>query len=179
VDAGEARLAAEENRFSTEQISIGPPRFWYHDLRFPRMTAAQLILRYGAFAVLATVANLAMQRVALFLVPGGTGYALAVLSGTAVGLLLKYALDKRWIFFDRSSGLAVHGRKFTLYTLMGVITTLIFWGMETGFWLAWKTDLMRETGAVLGLTLGYVIKYNLDKRFVFRAARAPGGGRWS
>ncbi len=132
------------------------------------MTAAQLILRYSAFAVLATLANLATQRLVLDFVQGGQGFALAVLLGTAVGLLLKYILDKRWIFFDTSSGIAMHSRKFTLYTVMGVFTTLIFWGTETAFWLAWNTDLMREVGAVLGLSLGYVIKYNVDRRFVFR-----------
>ncbi|MEL7013152.1 MAG: GtrA family protein, partial [Pseudomonadota bacterium] len=31
----------------------------------------------------------------------------------------------------------------------------------------WRTDLMRELGAVIGLTIGYVTKYQLDKRFVF------------
>jgi putative flippase GtrA len=132
------------------------------------VSAAQLIVRYSAFAVLATLANLLMQRLVLGIVHGGQGFALAVIAGTAVGLLLKYVLDKRWIFFDPSSGLAVHGRKFTLYTLMGIVTTLIFWGTETVFWLTWRTDLMREVGAVIGLTIGYVIKYNLDRRFVFR-----------
>lgn len=138
------------------------------------MTTAQLILRYSAFAVLATLANLAMQRLALALVEGSQGYVLAVVSGTAVGLILKYILDKHWIFFDNSSGIAVHGRKFTLYTVMGVFTTLIFWGSETAFWLAWKTDLMREVGAVLGLAVGYVIKYHLDRRFVFRNSGVVG-----
>jgi putative flippase GtrA len=132
------------------------------------VSAAQLIVRYSAFAVLATLANLLMQRLVLGIVQGGQGFVLAVIAGTTAGLLLKYVLDKRWIFFDPSSGLAVHGRKFTLYTLMGIITTLIFWGTETVFWLTWRTDLMREVGAVIGLTIGYVIKYNLDRRFVFR-----------
>jgi putative flippase GtrA len=138
------------------------------------VTAAQLIWRYSAFAVLATLANLATQRSVLALAEGTQGFALAVVSGTAVGLLLKYTLDKRWIFFDTSSGIAVHGRKFTLYTVMGVFTTLIFWGSETAFWLAWKTDLMREVGAVLGLAVGYVIKYTLDRKFVFRTPGAVG-----
>lgn len=138
------------------------------------MTAAQLTLRYSAFAVLATLANLATQRSVLASAEGTQGFALAVVSGTAVGLLLKYFLDKRWIFFDTSSGIAVHGRKFTLYTVMGVFTTLIFWGSETAFWLAWKTDLMREVGAVLGLAAGYVIKYTLDRKFVFRTPGAVG-----
>lgn len=143
------------------------------------MTAAQLIVRYTAFAVLASLANLAAQRLVLYGIPDGPGYVLAVLAGTAVGLLLKYVLDKRWIFFDRSSGIAVHSRKFTLYTCMGVVTTLVFWGMETSFWLAWKTDFMREVGAALGLTIGYVVKYNLDKRFVFRQPRPSPAEPWN
>ncbi|MDC1270063.1 GtrA family protein, partial [Amylibacter sp.] len=38
---------------------------------------------------------------------------------------------------------------------------------ETAFWLVWQTYAMRELGAVLGLSIGYVVKYNLDRRFVF------------
>lgn len=132
------------------------------------MTTAQLIIRYAGFAILATLANLATQRSVLALAEGSQGYILAVGCGTFVGLFLKYFLDKRWIFFDTASGIASHGRKFTLYTAMGVFTTLIFWGSETAFWLAWKTHLMREVGAVLGLSIGFVIKYHLDRRFVFR-----------
>jgi putative flippase GtrA len=131
------------------------------------VSLAQLVLRYGAFAVLATIANIGTQRVALAFVHGKEGYLLAILSGTAIGLLVKYVLDKRWIFFDLSSGRSMHARKFALYAAMGLATTMIFWAMETAFWLAWKTDMMREVGAVLGLALGYVIKYNLDRRFVF------------
>ena len=33
---------------------------------------------------------------------------------------------------------------------MGVVTTAIFWGTETAFWVIWHTDLAREAGAVLG-----------------------------
>jgi hypothetical protein len=31
---------------------------------------------------------------------------------------------------------------------------------------------MKYMGAVLGLAIGYVTKYQLDRRFVFRAGRA-------
>jgi hypothetical protein len=30
---------------------------------------------------------------------------------------------------------------------------------------------MRELGAVIGLAIGYVVKYNLDRRFVFTDAQ--------
>ncbi len=62
------------------------------------MTRPQLVLRYGFFAVLATLANLGAQRAVLAAIDGTLGYASAVFTGTAVGLVLKYLLDKRWIF---------------------------------------------------------------------------------
>lgn len=135
------------------------------------MTRSTLILRYGAFAVLATLANLGAQRAVLALGEGAALFALAVAVGTLVGLVVKYVLDKRWIFFDTETGARAHGRKFTLYTAMGLVTTAIFWGFETAFWLMWQSDAMRELGAVIGLSIGYVVKYQLDRRFVFTDAR--------
>lgn len=131
------------------------------------MTLQMLILRYAAFAVVATIANLATQRLALQFGDTGGYFAAAVGAGTIVGLVIKYILDKRWIFYDVETGVTNHSRKFSLYTAMGIITTAIFWGTETAFWQIWQTDMMRELGAVLGLSVGYVVKYNLDRRFVF------------
>lgn len=131
------------------------------------MKGSTIALRYLIFAVIATIANLGVQRLVL---TGGDGWFVwAVLAGTAVGLVVKYLLDKRWIFFDTSTGTAAHARKFTLYTVMGVLTTAIFWGMETAFWLIYSTDTMRELGAIIGLTIGYVVKYWLDRKYVFHA----------
>ena len=135
------------------------------------MTSYSLIMRYAAFALLATLANLAVQRLILSAGSSAIFFTLAVAGGTAAGLIVKYVLDKRWIFFDMTTGLKAHGHKFTLYTAMGVITTGIFWSTETFFWIIWKTDAMRETGAVLGLLAGYLLKYNLDRRFVFSDSR--------
>ncbi|MDC1198818.1 GtrA family protein [bacterium] len=132
------------------------------------MSATTLVARYAAFCVVATVANLLAQRAALAVYGGPGAIAAAIGAGTLLGLAVKYLLDKRWIFDDRETGLAPHTRKAFLYTLMGVFTTAIFWGTETAFWLVYGTERMREVGAILGLTVGYVIKYRLDKRFVFR-----------
>jgi putative flippase GtrA len=132
-----------------------------------------LIVRYAAFAVLAVMANLAAQRVVLAGADtvGAARFAAALAAGTLVGLVVKYLLDKRWIFFDTTRGARAQGRQFLLYSLMGVATTAIFWVTETAFWVIWRTDLARETGAVIGLTIGYVTKYALDSRFVFRNRR--------
>ncbi len=148
---------------------------WIRNLGGRSVTLRTLILRYALFAVLATITNLATQRLVLSVNDAGLGFAVAVGAGTIVGLVIKYLLDKRWIFYDAGTGLKAHGQKFTLYTGMGVITTCIFWGTETAFWLVWQTDAMRELGAGLGLAIGYVAKYNLDRRFVFTDAQLAHG----
>jgi putative flippase GtrA len=131
-----------------------------------------LILRYVGFAVLAVLANLATQRIVLAGAEvDATRFAIALGAGTLVGLVVKYLLDKRWIFYDETRGAKAQGRQFFLYSLMGVATTAIFWVTETAFWLIWGTDFARETGAVLGLMVGYTTKYLLDRRFVFQDAR--------
>lgn len=134
------------------------------------MSLPVLILRYAAFAVIATVANLSTQRLVMQLGAQTPAFLAAVFLGTLVGLIIKYVLDKRWIFFDAGTGLKQHGHKFGLYTAMGLITTAIFWGAESAFWFIWHTEPMRELGAVLGLAVGYVLKYWLDRRFVFTDA---------
>ena len=131
------------------------------------MSALRLTLLYVAFAVVATLANLGAQRLVLQAGEGPVLFALAMVGGTALGLVVKYALDKRWIFADPSTGLRAHGRRFSLYTAMGLVTTAIFWASETAFWLLWQTHTAREVGAVLGLAVGYAVKYHLDRRFVF------------
>lgn len=139
------------------------------------MNGARLALRYGLFALIATLANLGLQRLVLLAGDAAVTVALALLAGTAVGLVVKYLLDRRWIFGvtgneiggETGGGLRRHGRSFSLYSLTGVVTTAIFWGTELGFWYLGGTALMRELGAVVGLSLGYVVKYRLDRRFVF------------
>ncbi len=131
------------------------------------MKLESLFLRYAGFAVVAIIFNLVTQRIVLL---GGSSlswYVAAVGAGTLVGLVIKYILDKRWIFYDIDTSFRSHSEKFTLYSVTGVITTVIFWGTESVFWFIWQTDTARELGAILGLSTGYVIKFNLDRRFVF------------
>lgn len=135
------------------------------------MTLSTLIFRYAVFAVIATIVNLAVQRLVLSQGTTMIWFLAAMGLGTIAGLVVKYILDKRWIFADTSTGVKAHSKKFGLYTAMGVFTTVIFWGTETAFWMIWQTDAMRELGAVLGLAVGYVVKYLLDRRFVFTDTR--------
>jgi putative flippase GtrA len=127
----------------------------------------KLALRYAVFAILAITANLFIQRLIFLLGENTKVFLLAIGSGTLAGLVVKYILDKRWIFHDMSSSALVHTKKFILYAITGIITTTIFWSTEAIFWFNWKSDLIRDLGAIIGLSIGYILKYHLDKRYVF------------
>jgi putative flippase GtrA len=128
----------------------------------------RLALAYALFAALATLVNIGAQDVSLRLYAGEHAVGLSVFAGTGVGLVVKYLLDKRYIFRFQTTGAAHDGRLFALYTLMGVATTAVFWGFEFGFEHLFHDKWLRYLGGVIGLAVGYVTKYQLDKRFVFR-----------
>jgi hypothetical protein len=132
----------------------------------------KLPLTYAILAFIATCANIAAQDAALHVYSGPWDVMLSVVVGTGTGLVTKYVLDKKYIFGFRARDAAHDGRTFALYTLTGIVTTLVFWGFEFGFDHVFDSKAMRYLGAVIGLAIGYVMKYRLDRHFVFRAEAA-------
>ena len=130
----------------------------------------KLALLYGWLAAIAIAINILSQEAVVLLYRGPLAIAVSVLAGTAVGLLAKYLLDKRYIFRYTTRHMGRDAQLFLLYSLMGVATTAIFWSFEFGFQWAFDNRAMRYLGGILGLALGYWVKYHLDRRFVFKPA---------
>jgi len=130
-------------------------------------SVSRIAMLYAVFAAFATVVNIGSQALVIWLYHGAYAVPLSILVGTAAGLPVKYVLEKRHIFSFESDNLAHDGKMFALYSFMGVFTTALFWGVEFAFHHLFGTDAMRYLGGFIGLTLGYAIKYHLDKRFVF------------
>ena len=128
----------------------------------------KLALTYALLAMIATAANIGAQDLSIRLYTGAYAIPLSVMIGTGTGLIVKYVLDKRYIFRFRALDVRHDSQTFALYTTMGVFTTLIFWGFEFGFNAVFQTKEMRYLGGIIGLAIGYFTKYQLDKRFVFR-----------
>ncbi len=127
----------------------------------------KLVVVYTILALIATIANIGAQDIATRLYAGAFAMTLSVLVGTAVGLVVKYVLDKRYIFRFQARDAAHDGQTFALYTLMGLVTTAVFWGFEFGFDYLFQSKELRYLGGIIGLAIGYVVKYQLDKRYVF------------
>lgn len=132
----------------------------------------KLTISYAFFALLATLVNIGCQEMAIVSYKGPFALVLSVAAGTAAGLVVKYTLDKRYIFRFHPRDKVQDGQTFMLYTLTGIGTTLLFLAFEFGFHFFFDTREMRYLGAVIGLSIGYISKYQLDKRYVFGASAA-------
>jgi putative flippase GtrA len=131
-----------------------------------RLPPQAIFVRYVLFAALSTLVNLVTQEATFRLAPL-MALELSILAGTAAGFLTRYVLEKKWVFLDPFTGYPEEARKLFLYGVFGVGTTLLFWAIEIAFWLIWQTAGAKYTGAVIGLSLGYLAKYFLDKHYVF------------
>ena len=132
-----------------------------------RSTSFRLPFLYSLFAGIAVASNLAAQALVMYFDNNSHAMLLSMLVGTGVGLVTKYILDKRYIFIFKVENLAHDGKLFLLYSVMGIVTTALFWIIEYGFHWIFATELMRYIGGAIGLIMGYLIKYRLDKQFVF------------
>lgn len=128
----------------------------------------KLALMYTIFAFIATISNILSQDLTFRIYQGPFELWLGIFVGTAIGLVVKYFLDKRYIFQYQTTSIGHGSKTFYLYTLMGVVTTVIFWGFEFAFDAIWNSMEMRYLGGVIGLAIGYYVKYQLDKRYVFK-----------
>ena len=133
-----------------------------------RSTSFKLAMNYAIFALIATAANIGTQDIVIRTYGGDFHILVSVIVGTGVGLLVKYVLDKRYIFRFRARSITHDTLTFVLYSIMGAATTAIFWGFEFAFHHIFETKEMRYLGGIIGLAIGYLAKYYLDRRFVFK-----------
>ena len=131
------------------------------------LTAVKIAMLYTLFAVFSITINIGSQMLSTWAYKGVYFVDISILVGTAAGLPLRYFLEKRYIFNFKSQNLKHDGSLFIFYSALGVITTLIFWGTEYAFHLLYNTDFMRYVGGILGLSFGFYVKYQLDKKYVF------------
>ena len=58
----------------------------------------KLVIKYTLFAIIATFVNIAAQDISIRLYDQAYAVLLSVMVGTVAGLLVKYVLDKKYIF---------------------------------------------------------------------------------
>ncbi len=103
----------------------------------------------------------------MFFYRGFLDVEISILLGTLVSVPFRYIVEKIYIFNFKSINLKHDSRIFILYLYSSIFTTLIFWSVEYCFYIFFSVDLMRYIGGILGLSIGFFIKYQLDNKYVF------------
>ena len=125
------------------------------------MTKNKIFL-YFLFALLSAFVNIIGQHIFLNYYEN---LFLAVIVGSAAALFFKYILDSS-IIFDASKQISLE--TFLRYAFIGACITPIIWLVEVIFLNIFGTVFMRDVGAFLGIALAYYVKYEMDKRYVFK-----------
>lgn len=130
-----------------------------------------IAVKYLIFAAIATACNILTQKISLTAYNGYLSLYFAMASGTLAGLVVKYILDKNFIFYHVPVSSRDDAVNFIFYSTTGIFTTLIFWGFEIVFNYIWDYPGSKYIGALIGLGTGYFIKYRLDKKYVFKDSK--------
>lgn len=126
-----------------------------------------IVVKYIIFAAISMLCNLLVQYLSLLTYSRFAALYVAMFFGTLAGLVVKYVLDKNYIFYHTPKNKKDDVTKFMYYSLMGIITTGIFWGTEIAFDALSQKPNAKFVGAMIGLSVGYVVKYFLDRKYVF------------
>jgi len=124
--------------------------------------------KYAAFALISIAVNLLMQHITFLVYSDNMSIYVAMLNGTIAGLICKYILDKNFIFYQRSTSITDDVRRFTIYSAIGGLLTLVFWVFEVAFDVLFDNEFAKYVGAIIGLTIGYTAKFFLDRKYVFQ-----------
>ncbi len=122
--------------------------------------------KYFLFAIISTLVNLISQFFTFSLLDYEYEIYIAIANGTIAGLLVKYLLDKYYIF---NLNVREYSSKntFVPYIFTSILTTIIFWFTELWFIKYIQISYTEYIGAMVGLSIGYTLKYFLDRSFVF------------
>ena len=131
------------------------------------MKPGALAIRYTAIALSASALNLLLQAVISWLYTGPLAVEASMVLATGLVLPLKYSIERRVIFEFRPDSLMHDAKLFYLYTMVSVVTVLMFWCTEYAFHLLFRDQAMRYVGGAIGLAISFYSKYRLDRHFVF------------
>ncbi len=85
--------------------------------------------------------------------------------GVGVSYIVKFILDKFIVFEKKSTDLKQTSKEFIKYFLFAIFTTVINIG---GQYLLYKIFLWEYlTAAIIPLAVGYIVKFLLDRKYVF------------
>ncbi len=129
------------------------------------------IFLYWFFVVLSIALNISIQEIVFFLESKDSilqASMVAMIIAIIITFIFKYIADKKYVYkyeiekmYDKKS--------LVFYLIFSLFTTFLFFVVELFFIFVLKDiEFKKEIGATLGLLIGYIIKFILDKNITFK-----------
>jgi positive regulator of sigma E activity len=128
------------------------------------MTKKKIFLKYFLFSFFSILINIVSQEITLYFY---TNIFISIINGTITGFIFKFYVDKKYIFSGENTIFSM--KELFLYASTAILTTIIFWSFELIFLYLFESKAFKIFGAVLGLSIGFLIKYQLDKKITFNS----------
>ncbi len=145
-----------------------------------------MLLKYIIFAFLAFLINTGVFHAADYLLQGVVNskninilmlkgddirFWVAYGLGLFAGFVLKYLMDKKYVFSDITESKEKEMKKVLIYAMMSIFTTIILTLIVAGFKVWVSRERAKDVGLVIGLLIGYTTKFFLDRKYVFNSSK--------
>lgn len=126
------------------------------------MIKKKIFLKYFLFSFFSILINITSQEITLIFY---SNIIFSILNGTITGFLFKFYVDRKYIFTREDTIFSL--KELMLYSSTAILTTTIFWSFELIFLYLFESKAFKISGAVIGLSIGFFMKYQLDKKITF------------
>ncbi len=124
------------------------------------------IFKYFCASYFSLIANLMTQYASHCLFYNFTmELYISMFVGTLVGFFSKFILDTKYIFKNKIKIISNEG---FLYCWFSIFITAVYFAFEVSFGYVFDSIEMRLLGAFIGLNVGYLVKYKVDEKYVFK-----------
>jgi len=124
-----------------------------------------MVSRYFCVASSSIVLNILIQFLSVQIYRGIFFIELSIIIATLLTMPTRYFIEKNYVFYGLQK--SSDSLSFSMYTFSAIVSTIIFWSIEYSFHLIYYSDLLRYLGGILGLSIGFIIKFFIDKLYIF------------
>jgi len=117
-----------------------------------------IAIKYSIYFVIAILINLLFQYLLDLFLKGVFQVYISIAAGIKAGLFIKYFRDKKYIFSFQIITFKTDFLMFVLFSVMGIATTIIFWGTELVFFFYLSFCSAKHIGGLPGFSVAYYIK---------------------
>lgn len=126
----------------------------------------KIVAKYSFISFISILFNVIAQFIFTKLFYYNYNFLIEMFLGSISGVTVKIILDRTYIFYYMNEKSIGNILRFVVYSFFEIISILLFIILEVIFNFFIPIPFSRYLGVIIGLSIGYSIKYHFDKRYI-------------